>query len=144
MECRVCYSRSDLNDYLDWPGVGQIFCVHRRRWVGPANAEVLAGEEWAYGITSLGPERASAERLLELTRGHWGIENGLHRVKDATMGEDGCRVRLGQGPLVLASIRSFAVSLFNALNEPNKAAALRRYAIKAFEALKILQCPGDF
>ncbi|TMQ32007.1 MAG: transposase, partial [Planctomycetota bacterium] len=38
-----------------------------------------------------------ARRLLELTRGHWGIENRLHYVRDVTLGEDGCRVRKGSG-----------------------------------------------
>lgn len=28
-----------------------------------------------YHVTSLGPERADARRLVELSRGHWGIEN---------------------------------------------------------------------
>ena len=53
--------------------------------------------EVVYGITSLGRERADAKRLLELTRGHWGIENGLHYVRDVTMGEDASRVRKGSG-----------------------------------------------
>ncbi|MGL5097728.1 MAG: transposase, partial [Planctomycetia bacterium] len=45
--------------------------------------------EAAYGITSLPPEQADAARLRELTRGRWGIENGLQWVKDVTLGEDG-------------------------------------------------------
>ena len=51
--------------------------------------------EVVHGITSLTPEEANAQRLLELTRGHWGIENRLHDVRDVTLGEDGCRVRKG-------------------------------------------------
>lgn len=30
----------------------------------------------------------SAERLMELVRGHWGIENGLHFIKDRWWDED--------------------------------------------------------
>ena len=38
--------------------------------------------EIAYGITSLPPNQADAQRLLELNRNHWGIENKLHCVRD--------------------------------------------------------------
>ena len=51
--------------------------------------------EVVYGITSVGPERADAAGLLQLARGHWGIENGLHFVRDVTLGEDACRARTG-------------------------------------------------
>ena len=34
--------------------------------------------ERAYAITSLPPQQADAARLLEIWRGHWGIENRLH------------------------------------------------------------------
>ena len=41
-----------------------------------------------YGITSLPLGVVGASRLGALTRGHWQIENGLHYVKDVTLGED--------------------------------------------------------
>ena len=43
--------------------------------------------ERAYAITSLPPERAAAARLLGIWRGHWGIENRLHWVRDVVFGE---------------------------------------------------------
>jgi hypothetical protein len=46
---------------------------------------------------------------LELSRGHWGIENELHGVRDGTLGEDRCRVRKGQSARVVASLRNVAV-----------------------------------
>ena len=54
--------------------------------------------EVVYGMTSLEPEEADAERLSGLVRAHWGIENGLHYVRDVTLGEDACRVRTGTAP----------------------------------------------
>jgi hypothetical protein len=36
-----------------------------------------------YGITSLPPATGPPDRLLALRRGHWAIENRLHRRKDA-------------------------------------------------------------
>ena len=44
-------------------------------------------------------------------RGHWEIENGLHWVRDVTMGEDKCRVRKGNAPQVLAALRNASLHL---------------------------------
>lgn len=67
--------------------------------------------ELAYGVTSLKQEHASAERLLELNRGHWEIENRVHYVRDVTYDEDRCRIRAQNGPRVMASIRNLAISI---------------------------------
>lgn len=80
-----------------------------------------------YGISSLAPQEADAERLLALVRGHWGIENRLHWVRDMTLGEDGCRVRCGDAAPLLAATRNVKAA--------SKAAATRHFAIwprKAF------------
>ena len=57
------------------------------------------------------PNLAPAARLLELKRGHWVIENGLHYVKDVTMGEDRSLIHLGAGPRVMSILRDTAVNL---------------------------------
>ena len=61
--------------------------------------------EVAYFITSCRPHRTTAAQLLALIRGHWVIENGLHRVKDVTLGEDHSLIHQGQGPTVMALLR---------------------------------------
>src|SRR4051812_29445961 len=72
-----------LTKHQDWKGLKQGFELTRERTVkGVTTVEVV------HGITSLSPERADAKKLLELTRGHWGIENSLHYRRDVTMGED--------------------------------------------------------
>jgi hypothetical protein len=81
-----------------------------------------------YGITSLGEEEADAARLLELVRGLWGIENGLHWVRDVTLGKDKCRVRRGHAPQVLAALRNVAV---HPLSGPEFAAGLSRAGLGA-------------
>ena len=82
-EHRCLWASAALNGYLDWPGLGQVCCVERtRRHKGKETVER------AYAITSLTPERADAARLLEIWRGHWGIENRLHWVRDVVFGED--------------------------------------------------------
>lgn len=133
MEHRRLLSTTMLNDYLDWPDVGQVFELERTR-VAKGKGEVQV----VYGITSLGRDKADAKRLLLLARGHWGIENRLHYVRDETLGEDRCRVRKGAGAQVLAAIRNAAVHLLGEVNPKNKAAATRRLAAHPEEAVKLL------
>jgi Transposase DDE domain len=113
--------------------VAQVFEVERVR-VLPGKTEV----EVVQGITSLKREQADAQRLLGLVRGHWGIENRLHYVKDETLGEDRCRVRKGAGAQVLAAVRNVAVHLLEGVEAASKAAATRRFAAHPQEALPLL------
>jgi predicted transposase YbfD/YdcC len=94
--------------------------------------------ETVCAVTSSGRERASAERLLAMARGHWKIENRLHRVRDQSLGEDGCRVRTGEAPEILAGIRNAGLWLLRASGLSNIAAALRRHAAKPLEALGLV------
>lgn len=64
-----------------------------------------------YAITSRSRLLASPQQLATFIRGHWGIENRLHYVRDVTFGEDASRVRTGDGPRVLACLRNVAISL---------------------------------
>ena len=122
-----------LRDYLEWPGVQQVFQVQRLRKLPGQEAS-----ETAYGITSLRPEQADAARLLELVRGHWAIENNLHGERDGAFGEDGWRVRSGGGPQVLAATRNALLLLLEERDTPNKAAAMRRFVIRPLEALDLI------
>jgi predicted transposase YbfD/YdcC len=45
-------------------------------------------QEARYLITSLGSGEVSPKRLMGLVRGHWGVENGLHFIKDRWWDED--------------------------------------------------------
>ena len=126
-----------LNAYLDWPDVGQVFEVERVRVVGDKTSV-----EVVHGITSLRRDRADAARLLGLARGHWGIENGLHWVRDVTLGEDGCQVRTGSAPQVLAALRNAVVHLLAGVEAESRAAATERLSARPHEALSLLGCPA--
>ncbi len=97
--------------------------------------------EVVYGISSLAVEEADARRLLGLTRGHWGIENKLHYVRDVTLGEDGCRVRKGAAPQVLAAVRNAVVHLLAGVDASSRAAAIRHLNNQPEEALALLDLP---
>jgi predicted transposase YbfD/YdcC len=132
-DTRALASTTALNDYLDWPDVGQVFELERvRERKGKTEVEVV------YGITSLTRARSDALDLLRRTRGHWGIENRLHYVRDETLGENRCRVRKGHGVQVLAAIRNACVHLLEGVKAPSKAAATRRLAAHPEEAVPLL------
>jgi hypothetical protein len=132
-EWRRLTSTTALNGYLDWPDVVQVFELERVH-VLPGKTEMAV----VWGITSLPRQQADAPALLALARGHWGIENRLHYVRDETLGEDRCRVRTGSSPLVLAAGRNVAVHLREGVEAPSKAAATRRFAIHPEEAVPLL------
>ncbi len=94
--------------------------------------------EVVYGITSRGRTEADAARLLGYVRGHWGIENGLHYVRDETLGEDRCRVRKGTSAQVLAALRNVVVHVLAGVKARSKAAATRRLGAHPEEALPLL------
>ena len=123
-----------LVDYLDWPGAAQVIRVR---------ADVKKGgevtSEASYAITSVPRERAGAATLLGWHRGHWGIENRVHYVRDVTMGEDAGRTRSGSGPQVLAALRNAAISHMRTAGSSNIAAALRRNAARVGDLLKGLR-----
>ena len=45
-------------------------------------AGAVERQETRYLITSLESDQVSPERLMDLVRGHWSVENGLHFIKD--------------------------------------------------------------
>lgn len=105
VERRLLETTTILNEHLDWPGTQQVCRLTRtitRR--GQITTEV------AYAITSVARAQAGAARLLEWWRGHWGIENKIHWVRDETFGEDRSRVRSGSSPQFLAGVRNLVMN----------------------------------
>ena len=107
------HERRDLSVTADvaglgdaWPGVRQVFRL-TRAWVERG----LPHTSVRYGITSLSPDQASPQDLLRLRRGHWTIENQVHRHKDGLLREDASQVYRGAGPAVLAVLRDAALNL---------------------------------
>ncbi len=135
-EHRRMTASTELNDYLDWPGVGQVFMVERC-WQERGETKQAV----RYGITSLPPAVADAPRLLALVRGHWQIENGLHSIKDVTLGEDRSLMHTGNGPSILAILRDTVVSVLHRAGWRTIAERLRYYSGHPKEALALLGIP---
>ena len=125
LETRCLKASTSLNEYLDWPGVSQVF-QYRYSY-----KDLNTGEEKHkihYGITSLSPKEASAERLLSLRRGHWSIENKSHWMRDTLLGEDTSSVRSGAIPQVMAALRNTALSVFRFTGATRIADMMKYYA----------------
>jgi len=127
---------------VPWPHVQQICRVERRRQVVRGGKVIRTEVEISYAITSASPKRADATRLLHGLRGHWGIENKVHYVRDVTMDEDRCQVRTGAAPEVFAACRNLALALLRRAGHANIAAAQRTCAGRPHEAIRMLLSAG--
>jgi hypothetical protein len=92
----------------------------------------------AYAVTSLTAPKATPARLLHLSRGHWGIENSLHWVRDVTFDEDRSQIRTKNAPRVMATLRNLAVSLLRLAGQTNIARALRHYGARPHLTLALV------
>jgi predicted transposase YbfD/YdcC len=86
-----------------WPGAQSIVRVCRE-----CTQDGKKTKEVRDFISSLPPH---VERLAELIRGHWGIENRLHWSLDVTFNEDQSRIRLGHAAENAALIRRLTLSI---------------------------------
>ncbi|MGI8586589.1 MAG: ISAs1 family transposase [Chloroflexia bacterium] len=133
IEQRRAVASSELVDYSRWPGLAQVVQIERT-WQQKGQTRRAKH----YLVTSLPEQVASVEQLMKIRRGHWGIENSLHYVKDVTLGEDRSMVHVGHGGAVMSALRSTVVSLLH-LGGTNKiASALRANSQRPERALALL------
>jgi predicted transposase YbfD/YdcC len=132
LEVREIVTSSALKDFLDWPGLEQVLLI--RRIITKLKTDETRTEE-VYAITSLPPERGSPEDLLAANRGHWGIENSLHWIRDVTLGEDHCPICKKDAPQAFAALRNLMLALMRWLGHTNMAAAIDLYSARPESAL---------
>jgi predicted transposase YbfD/YdcC len=122
-----------LAGHLDWPGLAQACRLERT-----THRKGRATVEIQYAISSLPRARADAAFLLTHWRGHWGIENRLHWVRDVSLGEDKCQVKKGRGPHNLAAFRNAAINLLRLTGCQEIAVALRDFCYRPRKLLQFL------
>jgi predicted transposase YbfD/YdcC len=135
LERRRLTSSSMLNEYLGWPGLGQVFELERE--VIELGSQQQRHEK-VYGITSLSRAEASAARLLSISRAHWGIENGLHYVRDVTFKEDATRMKSGRAAQVLAALNNLVLGLIRRAGFDNAAEARRWFEARPQTAVDLV------
>lgn len=140
VEHRVIRVSTEMNGYLspDWPLVAQVAEVRRTVTTkGQTSMEIV------YLITDLCPLQAPPLRLLSLVRGHWGIENRSHYVRDVSFQEDRSRLRSGNAPQLLAAFRHLAISLIHRSGTSQISATRRSFSSHPEQTLALLCSQGD-
>jgi hypothetical protein len=123
---------------LQFPHAAQAIQVRRlRRPTGTKKWFTETG----YAITSLGFAQASAAELAAIIRGHWGIEDRLHWVRDMDFDEDRSQARTAAGPRIMASLRNLVITILRLAGTASIAAALRYHARRPRRPLQtIMKC----
>ncbi len=83
-----------------WKGLRRYVLIKRQR---------NQAEEIALYISDL--DKADAQYFYHASRGHWSIENALHRVKDTTHQEDNNRIKQHTGALMASIASSIAINI---------------------------------
>lgn len=116
VETRRCWAidvaGKGLVDEGRWPALQSVALVETERFVadpqaGAGPAEGKTETKRRYLISSL---EADAEAILEASRQHWQIENGLHWVLDVAFREDHSQVRTPNAAENLALLRRLVAS----------------------------------
>lgn len=99
---------SALAGYSQLPGLAQVAEVRTEIVHLTTGAQT---QRLRYLVTSLAAEQASPQRLLTLSRGHWGIENRLFHVKDDSFGEDRHILQSHAAGAMMSLLRTTALNL---------------------------------
>lgn len=135
LEVRTMTVSSLLNDYLDWPHLGQVFRLDRR-FTNLSTGEVEC--EVRYGLTSLTAQIADPKRLLKIVRSEWGIENGLHYRRDVTFQEDQTRMTEKTMGRAMAIINNLVIGMIYSQGFDNHAHARRVFNACPAKALSLI------
>jgi len=92
--------------------VAQVVRIHSHTQIVRQGQTIKDTDDVRFAVTSYWPHEAGPDRLLELARGHWSIENGQHYRRDRTQDEDRCTVRDTTAARNLCLLRSLAIFLF--------------------------------
>jgi len=145
IEIRKIWTTTELNDYLNFPHVGQAFVIQREstdKKSGKYSCDV------AYGITSRPPDQADPQGILTINRNHWKIES-CHYIIDWNYDEDRSRIRTGYGPENITRLRRFCISLINSKGVRSVAQKMRQVTFNVrlvFDYLRMTKnsCAGAF
>ena len=137
-EKRTMQTSAMLNDYLDWPKVGQVYRLEREfSWIRQGKVYKTSCET-EFGLTSLPRDQASPAKVLQVRRAHWWVETGLHYRRDVTFHEDDTRMTIGAAGRVLATIHNLIIRLIKRSGHQNAAKARRHFEGNLVEAFRLL------
>jgi predicted transposase YbfD/YdcC len=138
LEMREVVASELLNDYLDWPAVGQVL---QRTCVRITQKSRKQSKEVSYAVSSATHEQATVEQMAALWREHWSIENKSHYVRDETLGEDRNQIHVGHAPQALAALRNGLLTALRHQGWTSIADALRAHVAPTTRAFTLLGIP---
>ena len=119
IDTRSIWCSTALNDYLDFPHVGQVFLIEREsiyKKTGKCSRDI------ALGVTSRPVEQSSPQQVLAVNRGHWAIES-VHYLLDWNYDEDRSCIRTGFGPENITRLRRFALGILKSFQKKAQSVA---------------------
>lgn len=135
IEIRTITTSSQLNDFLDWPFLQQVFRIERSVTI-PKTGKTR--QETIFGITSLTSEQATPYQLLTMLRSYWQIENGLHYRRDVTLHEDQTRFSRLPAAHIMTIINNIVLSLISKAGYNFAPEARRYFAANPQQAFNLL------
>jgi predicted transposase YbfD/YdcC len=135
LEVRTLTTSSQLNDFLDWPFLQQVFQLKRSITISKTGK---IRQETLYGVTSLSAEQASPAQLLHMLRSYWRIENSLHYPRDVTLHEDQTHFKKYSAAHNIATINNLILALIAKSRFPFVPSARRFFAAHPQQALNLL------
>lgn len=133
VEIRSAVATAELTALSEWAYLAQVVAI-KREWL----CKGVWKAETTYCVTSLPKEIADVGALLALKRGHWGIENRLHWVRDVIFGEDKSLIHKGSGGQVMAALRNTTLNLIRKAGLSKIRATLRANASNHSKMLSFL------
>jgi predicted transposase YbfD/YdcC len=98
-----------LMTVIDFPDARQAAFIRRK--IFEISGDRIS-KEHALILASRKSGKMTAADVNKHARGHWGIENKSHYVRDTVYREDHGQAWAGDGPQALASLRNLALGLF--------------------------------
>jgi predicted transposase YbfD/YdcC len=135
IEVREIWTSTGMNEFFqkEWTGIAQVFIIRRTvKKQGKESREILCG------ITNLPRKKANAERLLDLHRKHWYIENRLHYRRDVALQEDASQIRKSGAPQVFAALNGGILACMDWLGVSNVSRQMIHFGAHPQKALQLL------
>jgi len=147
-QAQDCFTKEEVNRGRKEKRAIKLFSASafiKQRWAGAQTVVYVERTTVRKGIESLTKSyylsslALSAEKMLEGIRGHWGIENGLHYVKDVVIHEDASRIKSNNAVAVYALVRNLAITAYRIKGWKSVKNAIRALAGDIKALLKTLE-----
>lgn len=138
LENRVVKIYDDLSGISEeWIGLQRLVSIHRFGHRPDKKENNGWYDEQSYYILSAPIDDAKV--VFEGIRGHWGIENRLHYVKDVVQNEDNSKIKVGKAIENLSILKNATINLFRMNGFDSITKANIRFANKIHKMMELIK-----